>query len=319
MRIASLLSFCLACLGCGEASDSSRDDGPTKITVQLNWFPEAEHGGYYAAEVLGLYEAAGLEVEIVPGGPGVQVCQSVAMGRATFGVANADRVLLLRNEGADVVSLYAPITHTPRCLLVAADAGVESFDDLGGYEIAMGNQPFAAYLNHGVLPRDVTVVPFNGGVGHLLRGGNRAQQGYVFSEPFVARREGLETTALMLSDAGFDPYASCLVGRGIRTLDGRDVPKRMRDAVAEGWSRYLEDDEVAAKTHAAITALNPAMTPEVLEEGRLAIRPLVAAETPDEERARWDLLADQMRDCGVLPEASGSGHEARGPTLEFYN
>ena len=32
-------------------------------------FPEAEHGGFYAALVRGYYREAGLDVRILPGGP----------------------------------------------------------------------------------------------------------------------------------------------------------------------------------------------------------------------------------------------------------
>ncbi|MEM7811077.1 MAG: ABC transporter substrate-binding protein [Planctomycetota bacterium] len=311
-RIFAALLTVASVAGCGGEARPPAGDGAVPVKLQLNWFPEAEHGGYYAAAVLGLYEEAGLDVEIVPGGPGVQVCQLVATGRVDFGVANADRVLLLREQGADVVSLYAPITHTPRCVLVPADAGVGSFADLSGFELAMGNQPFAEFLKAKVLPADVSVVPFNGGVNHLLLGGKRGQQGYTFSEPFVAAREGLETTTLMLSDVGFDPYCSCLVGRAVGTVEAGDVPSRMRQAAATGWSRYLEDDAVAAKTHAAIVAANPEMSPTVLEEGRQALRGLVEPETPDEERARWDDLAELMREIGVLGRSGGPGHEALG-------
>ena len=41
------------------------------MTLQLNWFPEAEHGGYYAALVRGYYRDAGLDVKILPGGPNI--------------------------------------------------------------------------------------------------------------------------------------------------------------------------------------------------------------------------------------------------------
>ena len=63
-----------------------------KVTLALNWFPEAEHGGYYAALVNGHYREEGLDVEIQPGGPGVPVIQNVATGRVMFGIANADQV-----------------------------------------------------------------------------------------------------------------------------------------------------------------------------------------------------------------------------------
>ena len=42
--------------------------GSTKVKLLLNWYPEAEHGGFYAALVHGIYEKHGLDVDILPGG-----------------------------------------------------------------------------------------------------------------------------------------------------------------------------------------------------------------------------------------------------------
>lgn len=42
-----------------------------KFSYGLSWLPEAEHCGFYEARETGLYRAAGLDVKIVPGGPGV--------------------------------------------------------------------------------------------------------------------------------------------------------------------------------------------------------------------------------------------------------
>src|SRR4051794_1510305 len=40
-----------------------------RVWIDLNWFPEAEHGGYYAALAHGYFAEEGVNVEIVPGGP----------------------------------------------------------------------------------------------------------------------------------------------------------------------------------------------------------------------------------------------------------
>ena len=56
MRIPHLLTllfpavFALSICGCdGEEPKPGPAAGLPKVTLQLNWFPEAEHGGFYAA------------------------------------------------------------------------------------------------------------------------------------------------------------------------------------------------------------------------------------------------------------------------------
>ncbi|GIT30352.1 MAG: hypothetical protein Ct9H300mP1_23980 [Planctomycetaceae bacterium] len=48
---------CWACAGCGETRPVPEDDPagktlrpPAAVSLQLNWFPEAEHGGFFSAE-----------------------------------------------------------------------------------------------------------------------------------------------------------------------------------------------------------------------------------------------------------------------------
>ena len=40
-----------------------------KFTFLTNWYAQAEHGGFYQAQATGLYQHAGLDVEIKMGGP----------------------------------------------------------------------------------------------------------------------------------------------------------------------------------------------------------------------------------------------------------
>ena len=47
--------------------------GLRKVVLQSDWFPQAEHGGFYQALAKGFYREAGLDVEILPGGPGGQL------------------------------------------------------------------------------------------------------------------------------------------------------------------------------------------------------------------------------------------------------
>ena len=51
-----------------------------KVKFGTDWVAQAEHGGFYQAKAMGIYEKFGLDVEIVPGGPQVNNPQLVATG-----------------------------------------------------------------------------------------------------------------------------------------------------------------------------------------------------------------------------------------------
>lgn len=269
------------------------------VTLMLNWYPEAEHGGFYAAKVLGIYQRYGLDVTIRAGGPNAPVAQELVTSRVQFAVGNADDVLLFRNEGVPVVALMAPLQNTPRCVLVRADSGVTQLSELGGFVLqANVGRPFIDFMRSAGLLEGVQVVPYGGSVAKLVSDAKTAIQAYSFSEPFMAREQGVEVRALMLSDVGFNPYASCLLANEDYITAHSDVVARMVIACREGWQNYLQSPEGA---NAAILQENSqGLTAEALAFGAAELKPLClpqgmsADEVGQMSAERWEQLAEQL-------------------------
>ena len=245
-------------IGCGTDNvDSSGAEDPSttvsvdQISLALNWYPESEHGGYIAAQELGLFETAGIDVEIKPGGPGAPnlVIQELAAGTIDFAVSNADLVVLARSKGVDLVALAAPLQQSPRCILVHEESGIEKLEDLRDVQLAISDsRPFALWMKKKLPLSNVTMVPFSGQVGEFLLNDDFAQQGYVFSEPFIVAEKGGKARSLMLSDIGFNPYASLLVTRAEMIDKDPDLVRRTVHACVVGWQKYLESPEVFCQT-----------------------------------------------------------------------
>ena len=320
LRVA-LAALALGWAGCGgdgpnarEASPGVAASAPIRVELQLNWFPEAEHGGYYAALVHGYYREEGLEVVILPGGPDTPVIPEVARGRIPFGISNADSLLLARAQQADVVALLAPMQHSPRCIMVHAQSGIERLQDLRGVTLAMSeSSAFSHFLRRRLPLEGVQVVPYPGNIARFLDDLRYAQQAYVFSEPYLAKRAGADPRALMVSDLGFNPYTSVLFAR--RELIGRqpELARRMVRASVRGWERYLADPE---ETNRYIRSLNEAMELDVLAYGARALRPLVLDATARRRGvgtmslARWRELEAQLIEAGQLKPARARVEEA---------
>jgi NitT/TauT family transport system substrate-binding protein len=80
--------------------------GPVPISFQLQWTPQAQFAGYFAAKELGYYADAGLEVEILDGGPTIPPQQVVAPADGPeLGEAWVPKVLVANEEGADLVNI----------------------------------------------------------------------------------------------------------------------------------------------------------------------------------------------------------------------
>ena len=64
------------------AAQANAPAEPFKITLQLDWVAEPEHGGFYQALAKGYFREAGLDVTIVQGGPNAFVMQKLGTGKA---------------------------------------------------------------------------------------------------------------------------------------------------------------------------------------------------------------------------------------------
>lgn len=60
-----------------------------KIRFGLGWLPEAEHCGFFQAKATGLYEKAGLDVDLMAGGPGINTAMLVAGGEQDLGMGSS--------------------------------------------------------------------------------------------------------------------------------------------------------------------------------------------------------------------------------------
>lgn len=293
-----------------KSSPDAKDASPakTKVAILLNWYPEAEHGGFYAAQVHGIFEKYGLDVDIQPGGKTTVVPQSLALGRVQFGVANADDVLIARNQDVALVALMAPIQDGPRCIMVRADSGIKSFEELKNVTLQIDStRPYVPFLkSKGLLDDSVKLAPFFGSVAQLVAGPGYAAQGYTFSEPFMARQQGVEVNQLMMSEIGYNPYASLLVATSDYVDKNADVCRRMVQASIEGWQKYLADP--AATNEVILKANKQGMEKPALEFGVEALKPLCmkdgdSSRIGEMSRERWVQLSDTLVDLKLIDRA----------------
>jgi len=128
----------VACSASEDSSGAVTGDGARRdVILMLNWTPNAQHAGIYAADQLGFYDEAGIDLEIVePATSGVEPV--VAQGEADFGLAQAESLLPARAAGVPVVSIASLLPHNDSSLMALSDSGITRPRDLeqhtyGGY------------------------------------------------------------------------------------------------------------------------------------------------------------------------------------------
>jgi NitT/TauT family transport system substrate-binding protein len=215
---------------------------PARITVQLDWVPEPEHGGFYQAQAKGYFRDEGLDVVLIPGGPGAHVVPAVATGKADVGQADDISTLLQQAEGLPLVQFAAVFQDDPSGILVHADSPVRRFEDLQGKTIiARPGWPFLEFLKrkYGLT---VNVVAQNFSSAAFLGNKEALQQGYYIAEPFhITQAGGKMPRFLSTWDAGFRGYAVLITNRRFARERATDLRAFTR-AYIRGWRDYLEGD-----------------------------------------------------------------------------
>ena len=134
-----LLALCLACV---ISAASAETEQLTKIVFCLDWTPNTNHTGVYAAQALGYYKEAGLDVEIVqpPENGAVLMC---AAGQAQFAVDAQDTMAasLDLDEPLGVTAVAALLQHNTSGILSRAEDGITSAKGLENRVYATWDSP----------------------------------------------------------------------------------------------------------------------------------------------------------------------------------
>lgn len=292
--------------GCSRPETPSGLAPLRKVVMQTDWFPQAEHGGFYQALVKGYYREAGLEVEILPGGVNAQINLKVARGDADFGMNRMDLLFVAQQRGLPIVVVGSHLQRDPQALLVHEDSPVHSFADLNGRTvIAAPSMVWIPYLKkrYGI---EFNLRPLTYGLGAFMAEPELIQQCFVTNEPFYARQHGAKVRTLLIADSGYEAYHGIFTRRDLLEAD----PELARTFVAaslRGWRDYLEGDPEAA--HSEILRRNPQISADLLAYSRseMIARHLVLGDPKRGDalgRLRQSRLEDQvkaMQDADLLP------------------
>lgn len=247
-------------VGCGDTPES--ESGLIPITLQTDWYAQAEHGGFYQAVAEGYYEEVGLDVTIRQGGTGIIAPQLIATRKIDFAINRADDIMIHKSNGVPLIFVAALMQHDPQALLVHEESGIESFKDLDGRMVM--TTPGGALVKYLEKTYDISinVTPMDYGMSRFLANKDFVQQCFITNEPYYIRKAGANPKTLLLSDSGFDPYRVIFTNPNF-AKEEPEVVKAFVAASIKGWKSYMAGPR--EKANAVIAELNPKMTPEFID------------------------------------------------------
>lgn len=275
-----------------------------KAKLVLNWFPKAQHGGVYAAKEQGIFEKHGFDVTLEPGGPQVSAVQIVASGKAEFGLAHADQIVIAKNQGIDLVVVAAALQGSPQAFMFQESTEVNSFEDLNGRTVFI--QPGITYWDFLKSKYDLSgakEMTYTGQHVNFLADPESVTQAFLTSEPFFMEKEGVKTKTLLISESGYNPYNVVLFVTKEYLEKNKETVGNFVAAFSEGWMSYKDTSK---EVNAAIHAANPNIDLDAIDFEDQAQKEFVYGGDAAEHgfgymtEERWSTLINQLADLGLL-------------------
>jgi NitT/TauT family transport system substrate-binding protein len=299
-----------------------------KLSFHTDWRAQAEHGGYYQAIAAGLYKARGIEVDLRPGGPSLNIGQLLLAGRVDMIMSNSFEAFTFVRVQAPFFTIASIFQKDPQVMIARPGTGFDSFEKMKGRPLLIANgsrSTFWPYLRKKYGLSDAQLRPYNFNMAPFLADPEAIQQGFVTSEVYsIAQALGKQPEVMLIADAGFSAYQTTIALSRQLATDKKDLIQRFVDASLEGWAQYLKGGPEAAAANALIKKDNPDQTDDRIAYAIKALNARGIVHSGDAltggigamSDARWQGFYDSMVDVDVLPK----GLDPRQAyTLEFVN
>ncbi len=248
---------------CGSKQDTGGPKRPERISLMLDFFPNADHAGIYEAIADGEFRRAGLDVAVqTPSDPSSPL-KLLAAGRVDLAISYEPELLLARDKGARLVSVAALIQRPLTSIIALGRSHLKAPADLEGHTIGTAGIPYqAAYLKTilggaGVDPASAKLVDvgFNLVPAMLSKKVYATLGGFWNYEGIQLRRRHKHPTIIPVDKAGVPTYDELVIVAREDGLGKRSpLVRRFLQALARAH-RAVRDDPAGAVR--ALTRANP--------------------------------------------------------------
>lgn len=228
-----------------------------KLTFVLDWTPNTNHTGLYAAQSLGFFKEQGLEVEIVqPPEDGADAL--VASGRAQFGVSFQDTMApgVAGENALPTTAVAALIQHNTSGIVSRKGEGMDTPKGMEGKKYATWDSPVEKAMIQNVVEEDggdyskIEMIPstVTDEVSALTSKSVDAIWIFYAWAGVKMELEGLETDYFAFKDINpvFDYYTPVVIANNEFLETEPETAKKFLAALRDGYEYAIENPEEAA-------------------------------------------------------------------------
>jgi putative hydroxymethylpyrimidine transport system substrate-binding protein len=247
-RLALLVATAALLAGCGEKKDTTTPAGAQALTVMLDFFPNADHAGLYAAQANGDFSRAGLDVKLQAPNDPAEPLRLLAAGRVDLAISYEPELFLARDKGLALASVGA-IVQRPLTSIISLK-GISSPGQLQGKRVGTAGIPYqSAYLKTIAKAAGATNVKevnvgFNLVPAMLSKKVDATLGGFWNYEGIQLERRHRHPKIIRVDEAGVPTYDELIVVARedtLRTRDGAAMVRRFMQALGAGYGAVRDD------------------------------------------------------------------------------
>ncbi len=262
-----VLTVGLVLAGCGEVKNTISPSPGTanQLTLMLDYFPNADHVGIYAAQADGYFREADLDVHIEAPSNAATPLQLLAAGKVDIAISYEPDVLLARNQDIPLVSVAAIVQRPLTSIVSIGSQHITSPADLRGKTVGDSGIPYQhafleTILQHAGVPLD-SVKEVNVGEGlvpaMISKRVNATLGAYWNYEAIELAQLHKHPNVIRMDQAGVPTYDELVfVVRKATIVDHPSLIRRFVQAVARGYEAARADP---AKAVGQLIAANPSL------------------------------------------------------------
>jgi putative hydroxymethylpyrimidine transport system substrate-binding protein len=316
--IISLLLLALSACGKNDAKETieSKNTGADKklekVSLMLDWYPNAVHSFLYAAVEKGYFEKEGLDVDIQMPADTNDPLKLVAANQVDMAISYQPQVLVARGEDIPVQSFAALVRHPLNQLMVPADGPIQSPKDLAGKTIGYPSIP----LDEAIID---TMVKADGGdtgkvkmvdVGWDLIPAMATKKtdaligGYINHEKLLLDKEGHSMRTLNPADYGVPDYYELVMVASEKGLKAKpEVFKKFIAAITQGQKFVADHPEEGLSILLKHEEKSSPLEKDIETKSLEMLLPLMDAKEKSfgyQDPETWKKVAEWLKDKKVI-------------------
>lgn len=280
-----------------EEGDTSEKDGNLeKVTIVLDWVPNTNHTGMYAALEKGFYEEEGLDVEIIQPTAGGSA-DLIAAKQGDFGISYQEQVTYARTakDPLPVKAIAAIIQHNTSGFASPADKNIETAKDFEGKKYGGWGSPIEGAMLKGLMEKEsgdftkVETVDI-GELDFFTAVKDHVDFTWIYYgwDGVSAELQGYDINFIKLQDVepALDFYTPTIIAHEELLKDKPELAEKFLRATSKGYELAIESPEEAAE-------ILMKYVPELEEEMVIASQEYLAKEYKA-EAPRWGEMKSEV-------------------------